>query len=298
MPTQFLTSNELNSGLEKLFEDAKERLILISPFISLHERYAAVLRAKLQEDKLWITLVFGKNEEDPSRSMRKVDLDFFIQFPNIDIRYEPRLHAKYYANDEVALLTSMNLYKYSQDHNIEAGILMETSTVEVDIANKLLGRTDAESGAWSCFKRVIEQADLIYQKEPQYEKALMGLTKRYSGSVVSIDRLSEFFSSGKAVAQPTTATRSSATTKAHSPSIPVQHNTPASGYCIRTGKPIPFNIAQPLCTEALASWNRYKDPSYKEKYCHFSGELSNGETSVSRPILKKNWKKAKEVFDL
>jgi len=50
--------------------------------------------------------------------------------------------------------------------------------------------------------------------------------------------------------------------------------------------------------EAFKSWSKYGDPDYAEKFCHFSGEPSNGETSVSRPILKKNWKKAKEIFNL
>ena len=71
-----------------------------------------------------------------------------------------------------------------------------------------------------------------------------------------------------------------------------------TGYCIRTGVSIPFNVEKPMSYDAFKSWSKYSDPDYAEKFCHFSGELSNGETSVSRPILKKNWKKAKEIFDL
>lgn len=71
-----------------------------------------------------------------------------------------------------------------------------------------------------------------------------------------------------------------------------------SGYCIRTGAEITFNIEKPMSYDAYKSWSKYSDPEYAEKYCHFSGEPSNGETSVSRPILKKNWKKAKEIFNL
>lgn len=70
------------------------------------------------------------------------------------------------------------------------------------------------------------------------------------------------------------------------------------GYCIRTGVEIPFNVEKPLSYEAYKKWNEFADPDYPEKFCHFSGEPSNGETSVDRPILKKNWKKAKELFDL
>lgn len=71
-----------------------------------------------------------------------------------------------------------------------------------------------------------------------------------------------------------------------------------NGFCIRTGVEIPFSVEKPMSYEAYKSWSKYSDPDYPEKYCHFSGEPSNGETSVSKPILKKNWKKAKEIFDL
>jgi len=71
-----------------------------------------------------------------------------------------------------------------------------------------------------------------------------------------------------------------------------------TGYCIRTGVEIPFNLEKPLSLEAYKKWNEYGDPDYKEKFCHFSGEPSNGETSVNKPILKKNWKKAQEIHGI
>ena len=70
-----------------------------------------------------------------------------------------------------------------------------------------------------------------------------------------------------------------------------------TGYCIRTGIEVPFNVEKPMSYEAFKSWSKYSDPDYAEKFCHFSGEPSNGETSLISPILKKNWKKAKEIFN-
>lgn len=67
------------------------------------------------------------------------------------------------------------------------------------------------------------------------------------------------------------------------------------GYCIRTGGRIPFNIKRPLSPDAYRMWSQYKNGNYSEKFCHFSGEPSNGETSVNRPILKKNWNQAMEL---
>jgi hypothetical protein len=79
---------------------------------------------------------------------------------------------------------------------------------------------------------------------------------------------------------------------------PKKQTGPQQGYCIRTGVKIPFNVEKPMTYEAYKLWSKYGDPDYPEKYCHFTGDPSEGETSVTRPILKMNWKRAKEVFNL
>jgi hypothetical protein len=62
------------------------------------------------------------------------------------------------------------------------------------------------------------------------------------------------------------------------------------GYCIRTGVEIDFDVNKPFCRNAFAEWNNDKDWNFPEKFCHFSGEPSDGETSRSKPILAKNYK--------
>src|SRR5690606_35922478 len=95
--------------------------------------------------------------------------------------------------------------------------------------------------------------------------------------------------------KPTFSKTENKSSKEKSTSFPT---TNGKGFCIRTGVEIPFNVEKPLSYDAYKKWNEFGDTDYPEKFCHFSGEPSNGETSVSRPILKKNWKKAKEQFDL
>ena len=300
MATHFLTGNDLNAALEHVFEDAEFRLVLISPYILLHDRYASVLKSKLENHEMEISLVFGKNEEDPSRSMRRQDLDFFMQFPNIDIRYEPRLHAKYYANDRHGIITSMNLYRYSQDHNIEAGLLMEAAGLKGELTNRLTGRTDVELDTYSYFDRVIDQARLIYERQPKYESSMMGLKKKYIGSEVTTDIIAEFFSNKNAFSKPHDAPKQYSAPKTTTPKDNKVAGKPehSSGYCIRTGGQIPFNVEKPLSYDAYKSWSKYSDKNYKEKFCHFSGEASNGETTVAKPILKTNWSKAKAAHNL
>jgi hypothetical protein len=193
---KFLTGNELNSELEKLFENASEQIILISPYIKLHDRYISTLRTKQDNPKLEIIIVFGKNEEDISRSMKQEDFNFFKEFPNIEIRYEKRLHAKYYSNEYSAILTSMNLYNFSQDNNIEAGVLTK-ATLLGNIASNLMTNVTGEDSfdrtAWTYFSRVIDQSDLLFKKVPEYESAMLGLSKKYVSSKTEVDILTEFF---------------------------------------------------------------------------------------------------------
>ncbi|WP_111309714.1 phospholipase D family protein [Confluentibacter sediminis] len=283
---KFLKGNELNAELEKLFESAQGNIILISPYIKLHDRYKSTLLTKLDRDDLEITVLFGKNEDDMSRSMKQEDFDFFKQFPNIEILFEKRLHAKYYANETKAILSSMNLYGFSQNNNIETGILMEKT-----LRGTFTGENNLENDSWEYFETVLQQAELLFEKKPVYEKKNILSSKKYIKSEIETDKLSDFFNnkSYNKIFKKNTQKKESKTTDNIKNEI---------GYCIRTGKEIAFNIEKPMEYEAFKMWNKYKDPDFPEKYCHFSGELSNGKTSVNKPILNENWKKAKEKFNL
>lgn len=279
----FLTGHALNAELGNLFEFANEYLILISPYIKLHDRYASVLKAKRENYNLKIVVVFGKNEDDFSKSMKQEDFNFFKDFPNIEIRYERRLHAKYYANESSAILTSMNLYNFSQDNNIEVGVFANRK----GLLGNLTSQDVLEDDAADYFDRVIEQSVLLFSKVPKFESTLWGLSKHYTGSEIEVNKLSDFFDNKIKIG--------ASFKKENFISKPAVKQM---GFCIRTGTSIPFDQKLPMCETAYQSWKKFSNNEYAEKYCHFSGELSNGETTFSRPILRKNWAKAKEVHKL
>lgn len=279
----FLTGNDLNAQLENLFEYADEYIILISPYIKLHDRYASALKTKKDNPNLKIIVVFGKNEDDFSKSMKQEDFVFFKDFPNIEIRYEKRLHAKYYANESSAILTSMNLYNFSQDNNIEAGVL----TNRKGILGSITSQDTLENDAAGYFQRVIDQSDLLFLKEPKFESAMLGLSRRYKDSVIETDKLSDFFNN-----------KLKADTYFKKDTFISKQATKQMGFCIRTGTQISFNPKLPMCDTAFQSWKKFSNNEYPEKYCHFSGEQTNGETTFARPILRKNWTKAKETHRL
>lgn len=274
---EFLTGNKLNTEIESILEKAETLLVLISPYIKLHERYIATLKSKLDNPKLQLIIVFGKNEDDISKSMKEEDFKFFVSFPNVKIYYEKNLHAKYIANEVSSIITSMNFHKFSLDNNIEVGVKTETGSF---IASKFkTGDRGFDMDAWDYFQKVINQATQVFNKEPKYDSQLLGLIKKYTGSVIKTDNLTEIF-------------------KDKPQKSPLQEISRESnityGYCIRTGIKIPFNINKPYSLEAYKEWSKHPDKSFKENFCHFTGEPTNGETSFSKPILWKNFKKAKE----
>jgi len=271
---EFLKDSKLNAALENIFEDARKQLVIVSPYIKLHSRLRDILKSKKDEHKLEITIVFGENKDNLTKSFSREEFDFFREFPNIEIKYESRLHAKYYANESAALLSSMNLYEFSQNNNIEFGIL-----TKVSFLGGLTGLGEKiDSEAFNYFDKVINNGKTLYSRNPCYEEKLIGFKEKYTHSEIEIDELTKEFATKSTYLQ---------TNK----TIQTQKDN-HSGYCIRTGVKIPFNPDRPLSDIAYNSWSKYKDKNYKEKYCHYSGELSNGETSFANPIMKKNLSKA------
>lgn len=119
---QFLFDNQLIAAVENLIKNSKHRLLLISPFIDLDRRIQDALRDKISKHDFELLVLFGKNEDNYYKSIKKDSLEFLKQFPNVEIRYNDRLHAKFYQNDFDYIMTSLNLYDYSLAKNIEVGI--------------------------------------------------------------------------------------------------------------------------------------------------------------------------------
>ncbi len=277
---RFLADEDLNVAIRNIIEKASSELIIVSPYIKLHERIKSAFNQHINNPDLSIVVVFGKNEQDLSKSVSRDDLEFFTRFQNIQIKYESRLHAKYFANEISSLITSMNLYDYSQNNNVEVGILTEYQFIG--------GKTNDEASDY--FYRMTARAKTIFDKRPDFEKGLMGLTKTYKGSYVICNELDAHFS-GKETVSKANDWKTEPRTSFVAPTKP-------KGYCIRTGIPIDFNPEKPFSADAYKSWSKFSNPEYPEKFCHFSGEPSNGETTCAKPILRKNWQKAKQMHGI
>ena len=281
---RFLEGNDLNAEISKLFRSADKYLYLISPYIKLHSRYRDDLKHKQDNDKFHLVVVFGKNEEDKSKSISQDDLEFFKSFANVEIRYETRLHAKYYASEDGAILTTMNLYDFSQNNNIEAGIFMK-SDILGGLSNVLID-VNLDTKAWDYFSGVIKNSQCLYKRITTSETALLGFGKKTINSQIVIDNLDKHFHHQN-TAKPTYAKSVEYNTASTTYRQQTNNNSyrPQMGYCIRTGVEIPFNPTKPMSWQAYNVWAEFGNPDYNEKYCHRTGKESHGRTSMRNPIL-------------
>ena len=114
---KFLNTSGTNFFLEELIKNAKERLILISPYLRLNDRIKELLEDK-DRLKIDIRIVYGKSDLHPDEIKWMQKLDY------VRVSFCKNLHAKCYINESECIISSLNLYEFSQVNNNEMGILV------------------------------------------------------------------------------------------------------------------------------------------------------------------------------
>lgn len=112
---KFLNTTGVSYHLEELIKNTNDRLILISPYLQFHKRVKDNLE-NLNVLKRDIRIIYRENK-------LQVEESNWLE-SQIGIRTSlcNSLHAKCYLNESEAIVTSMNLYSFSQQNNDEMGI--------------------------------------------------------------------------------------------------------------------------------------------------------------------------------
>lgn len=117
---KFLNTSATNYFLEEMIKDASDRLILISPFLKLNDRMKELLADK-NRLKIDVRIVYGKSELQPQ------EIEWLRGLTYIRTSFCKNLHAKCYMNENMCIVTSLNLYEFSQVNNNEMGVLIQRS---------------------------------------------------------------------------------------------------------------------------------------------------------------------------
>lgn len=127
---EFLTTLQISTRIEDLIVTGNQRITLISPYLQISQ----ILFERLQDantDGVEIIVVYGKDKLTPNQRKQLTDLS------NLTLYFSKNLHAKCYFNEDFMVVTSMNLYEFSEKNNREMGISIDRKR-DKDLYNQVL----------------------------------------------------------------------------------------------------------------------------------------------------------------
>ena len=122
---KFLTTAGNSYQIEQTIINAKEILILVTPYLQLSKNLMDRLN-DANKRNVKITLIYGKQNLNERENVKLNNLN------NLEIYYCENLHSKCYLNENDLIISSMNLYEYSERNNREMGIYF-TKTDDLNI---------------------------------------------------------------------------------------------------------------------------------------------------------------------
>ena len=114
---KFLDTTGVSNELAQIIKGAKEKLILIGPYLQIGDRFREFLEEQ-DRQKIDIRIIYGKSELQPQEK------NWLKSLKSVRTSICKNLHAKCYLNEKEALITSMNFYEFSQMNNNEMGIVI------------------------------------------------------------------------------------------------------------------------------------------------------------------------------
>lgn len=124
----FLTTSGTSYHLEKIIIDAKNNLVLVSPYLQISKTLFERLKDAVKRG-VKVRIIYGKDELKPNEKNSLADLK------NLELYYFENLHAKCFFNEAEMVITSMNIYEFSERTNREMGVLI-SRTADRDLFEK------------------------------------------------------------------------------------------------------------------------------------------------------------------
>lgn len=159
--TKFLNTTGVSYHLEELIKNTEDRLILISPYLQFHPRIKDHIH-NLNIQKKDIRIVYRENKLQVEES------NWLEEQIGVRTSLLNSLHAKCYLNEKEAIVTSMNLYSFSQQNNDEMGILVkkgENPELYDEIFREAMRILTVSDEIRVSVKKVMKKPDINEKKE-------------------------------------------------------------------------------------------------------------------------------------
>lgn len=117
---KILGNTDITNEIVQLIKGAQEYLIIISPYIKLESKFKVKLGDAIKRVK-YPFFIYREDKDNVDNET----LSWLKSFKNLRLFSIKNLHSKIYVNQEFAIITSMNLYEYSQINNHEIGVKID-----------------------------------------------------------------------------------------------------------------------------------------------------------------------------
>ena len=115
---KFLETEEISACLKRIIKNSEKELFIVSPYLKVRDKLKSYLEETIFRN-IEVTFIYRQSSYEKNEQ-------WFSQIANrnVSLIVNDLVHAKCYMNESEAIITSMNFYEYSQDHNYEMGILV------------------------------------------------------------------------------------------------------------------------------------------------------------------------------
>ena len=129
---KFLSSFETLNEIYTLIKEAEKNIIIVSPYIKIDTEFEPVLKMSEERD-VHIEVIYRK---EPRANM---SFNLLSGLSNCDMYSLPDLHAKIYANEKTAIISSMNLSrKKNSFSSIEVSVAFGNSLDDKKVYDNLV----------------------------------------------------------------------------------------------------------------------------------------------------------------
>lgn len=129
----FLTTSGTSSQIENIIMEAKSKLILVSPYLKLSKTFFERLKDASSRG-VSIKIIYGKDELKPN------ERNSLAELKTAELYFFENLHAKCFFNENKMVITSMNMYEFSEKTNREMGVLIDR-VADKDLFEKAMNET-------------------------------------------------------------------------------------------------------------------------------------------------------------
>ena len=130
---EFLTTNGTSYSIEQIIIEAKTKLVLVSPYLQISKTFYERLKDASNKN-VAIKIIYGKDELKPN------ERNSLAELKNVELYFFENLHAKCYFNEAKMVITSMNMYEFSEKNNREMGVLINRD-IDKELFDKAVNET-------------------------------------------------------------------------------------------------------------------------------------------------------------